>query len=151
MSYKFYAFDRGKLVGYFNCAAYPDHGPMGETTRGDNMDEPRKGLMLVMMEIDPETEEEFNRWYDQEHLPERLSAPGFLGGRRFKAVEGTPKYLALYELDSPGAVYSDAYLKMLNQDYTKWTAKMRKHFTVVKRNVYVEITTPQDPQPKQKK
>ena len=39
-----------------------------------------KGLLLVMMDIDPEYEGEFNRWYNEEHVPERLSVPGFLSG-----------------------------------------------------------------------
>lgn len=97
-------------------------------------------LLLVMMEIDPETEDEFNRWYDQEHVPERMSVPGFLVGRRFKALEGTPKYLALYDLENADVLKSEAYLKRLNEEYTEWTARMRTKFKVIKRNVYVEIT-----------
>jgi hypothetical protein len=101
-----------------------------------------KALLLVMMDIAPEMEEEFNRWYDEEHVPERLSVPGFLTGRRFKAVEGTPKYLAIYELENAEVLQSDAYVKKLNEQYTEWTARMRKHFKVVARNVYVEISPP---------
>ena len=109
------------------------------------METPGKALLLVMMDIAPEMEEEFNRWYDQEHVPERLSVPGFLTGRRFKAVEGSPKYLAIYELENAAVLQSPAYLKKLNEEYTEWTARMRKHFKIVARNVYVEMPAPSTP------
>jgi hypothetical protein len=97
-----------------------------------------KGLLLVMMDIDPEHEEEFNRWYNEEHVPERLSIPGFLTGRRFQAVEGSPKYLALYELESPEVLQSDAYKHFLTKGRTEWTKRISQHFKMV-RNVYVEL------------
>ena len=36
--------------------------------------------------IAPEREAEFNRWYNEEHVPERLAIPGFRKARRFKAI-----------------------------------------------------------------
>jgi hypothetical protein len=97
-----------------------------------------RGLLLVMIDIDPEHEEEFNRWYTEEHLPERLECPGFLNGRRFVALEGSPKYLALYELESPEVLQSEAYKKIYGP--SAWTQKISKHFVRSIRNVYVEIT-----------
>ena len=35
-------------------------------------------VLVVMMDVEPEHEEEFNRWYDDEHLPERLEIPGYV-------------------------------------------------------------------------
>ncbi|HEU0167027.1 MAG TPA: DUF4286 family protein [Chloroflexota bacterium] len=102
---------------------------------------PAKGLLLVMMEVDPAFEEEFNRWYNEEHLPERLGCPGFLSARRFRIVEGTPKYLALYELESPDVLQSEAYLELRNPD-TPWTLRVFEHLTTNIRNVYEEITPP---------
>lgn len=67
------------------------------------------GLLLIMMEVEPEYEEEFNRWYWEEHVPERLTVPGFISARRFLAVEGEPKYLALYEVESAEVLQSDDY------------------------------------------
>ena len=48
---------------------------------------PRRGLLLVMMEPEEGYADELNAWYDEEHLPERLSCPGFLAARRFE-LEG---------------------------------------------------------------
>ena len=67
-----------------------------------------KGMLLTSMNIEPSDEPEFNRWYDREHLEERVAIPGFLEARRYVAHQGNPKYLSLYStetfevLDSPG-------------------------------------------------
>jgi hypothetical protein len=96
-----------------------------------------RGLLLVMMEVDPEHEEEFNRWYREEHYPERMACAGFLSGRRYRAVEGEPKYLALYELASPEVLDGEDYLRVASP--SEWTRRLQPHFTTRIRNVYVEI------------
>jgi hypothetical protein len=66
-----------------------------------------KGMLLTSMDIDASDEAEFNRWYDREHLEERVAIDGFLEARRYVAQQGSPKYLCLYStrtievLDSP--------------------------------------------------
>lgn len=48
-------------------------------------------------------EDEFNRWYDQVHLPEILSVPGFVSGRRYRSSGPSDyPYLAVYEIESDG-------------------------------------------------
>ncbi len=96
-----------------------------------------RGLLLVMIEIDPAYEDEFNRWYREEHYPERMACPGFLSGRRFQAIEGEPKYLAIYDLESPAVLESEAYKKIAGP--SEWTSQIRQHFLKQVRNVYVEI------------
>lgn len=102
------------------------------------MPENRRGLLLVMMEPDEGYEELLNRWYDEEHLAERLQVPGFLSARRFVAVEGSPKYLALYELESPDVLRTPDYLDRKN-DPTPMTVEVESHVRM-RRNVYLEIT-----------
>jgi hypothetical protein len=66
-----------------------------------------KGMLLTSMDIDASDEVDFNRWYDREHLRERVAIEGFLEARRYIAHQGSPKYLCLYStrtfevLDSP--------------------------------------------------
>ena len=66
-----------------------------------------KGMLLTSMDIDPKDEADFNRWYDREHLIERVAIDGFLEARRYIAHQASPKYLCLYStatfevLDSP--------------------------------------------------
>lgn len=49
-------------------------------------------------------EVEFNHWYDQVHVPQVLSMPGFLTGQRFRLLGDDtapePRYLAVYEIES---------------------------------------------------
>jgi len=44
-----------------------------------------KGMLLTSMDIDALDEAEFNRWYDREHLLERVAIDGFLEARRYVA------------------------------------------------------------------
>lgn len=55
-------------------------------------------LLFVGMNVDPAIEEEFNRWYNEEHLPRLLAVPGVLSARRYRSVRGDLKYLAIYHL-----------------------------------------------------
>lgn len=98
------------------------------------------GLLLVMIDVDPEHEDDLNRWYDEEHLPERLSCRGFLSARRFVAVEGEPKYLALYELETPEVLDTEDYQKLMRVP-TEWTRRITTHFRRQVRNIYREIPT----------
>ncbi len=49
--------------------------------------------------VSAEREDEYNEWYDGIHLGEVLSLPGFVGARRFKAIDGDGPYVAVYEVD----------------------------------------------------
>ena len=63
--------------------------------------------MVVCTDVSVQHDADFNAWYNQEHLPERLSNPGFLDGARCEALRGGPRYLAVYELESAEALQSD--------------------------------------------
>jgi hypothetical protein len=102
------------------------------------------GLLMVLCEVPAEHDAEFNRWYNEEHIPERLSIPGVLNAARYEAVAGGPRYLACYELASPDAWYSDAWQKWLNNP-TEWSKRMSPSVigTAYIRNLYRRIH-PQD-------
>jgi hypothetical protein len=55
-------------------------------------------LHIVRVDIAPEHEEAFNRWYDEVHVPALLACPGWLSARRFVSLEDGPKYAAIYEV-----------------------------------------------------
>ena len=108
-----------------------------------------RGLLLTITEPPPDMEEEFNAWYDEEHLPERLSIPGFLSARRW-ARDGRPgegRYLATYELASAAVLASPAYLAFFEKP-TPWTRRCLGK-TVVFRRWACEQTEPGagDPDP----
>jgi hypothetical protein len=100
----------------------------------------QRGLLLFMTDVDPALEEDFNRWYEEEHLPERMAVPGFINARRFRCVEGSPKYLALYDLESPDVLHSEPYLRIMGADKSSWTLRMEANFTNARRNVYTMIS-----------
>ena len=88
-----------------------------------------RGLLLTLTEPPSGMEEEFNAWYDTEHLPERLAIPGFRSARRW--VSGK-SYLATYELDSPEILTSKAYLEKFNNQ-TPWSRRCLGKCVVFKR------------------
>jgi hypothetical protein len=71
------------------------------------------GLLMVYGDVAAEHEEECNRWYNEEHIPERLAIPGVLNEARYGAVAGGPTYLVCYELATPDAWYADAWQQWL--------------------------------------
>ena len=96
-----------------------------------------RGLLMVYTDVAPEHEDEFNRWYNEEHIPERLSIPGVLNAARYTADQGEPRHLACYELSEPDAWYSDAWQYWLNNP-TEWSQRMSPSVvgTTYIRNLY---------------
>jgi hypothetical protein len=79
-----------------------------------------KGILLTSMDIDAAHEAEFNRWYDREHLEERVAIDGFLEARRYVAHDGKPKYLSLYSTATFEVLDSPAYRTAL-ANQTDWS------------------------------
>jgi len=100
----------------------------------------KQGLLLVMTDIAAADEADFNRWYEEEHLDERMRIPGFLNARRFTAIEGGPKYLALYDLESPEVLQSAPYRDVVGAGTSAWTKRMQTKFINFRRNVYGQIS-----------
>jgi hypothetical protein len=77
-------------------------------------------MLLTSMDIDPSDEAEFNRWYDREHLLERVAIDGFLEARRYIAHQGSPKYLCLYSTATFDVLDSPTYRTVL-MNPTDWS------------------------------
>lgn len=63
-----------------------------------------KHLLVVHVNAKEGMEEEFSRWYDEEHIPDLLTLPGIVGAQRFKVSEGQDKpgqfkHLVIYEVE----------------------------------------------------
>ncbi|WP_441276678.1 hypothetical protein AB7783_02080 [Tardiphaga sp. 172_B4_N1_3] len=78
------------------------------------------GMLMTSMDIDASHEQEFNQWYDREHLAERVAIEGFVEARRYVAVNARPKYLGLYSTATFDVLDSDAYRTAL-ANQTKWS------------------------------
>jgi hypothetical protein len=58
-----------------------------------------KGVMVVQSGPAEGREDEYHDWYENVHIPEVLAVPGFVGARRFRALDGD-HWLTIYEIDS---------------------------------------------------
>ena len=81
------------------------------------------GLCISSMEVDPSIEDEFNEWYNEEHMPLLDPVPGVIAARRFRAISGLPRYVALYHLESPD-VYKQRRWAEANQ--TPWIRRIHR-------------------------
>ena len=109
-----------------------------------------KYLFMVSMDVAPEKEALFNEVYDQEHIPNLLAVPGVLavsraksqpfavciGGERKEMPAGSPVYTAIYELESPEVLASDAWAEAVEAG--RWPTEVRP-FTTNRRHVLGKV------------
>ncbi len=82
-------------------------------------------ILLVLCEIDAAVEAEWNRWYDEEHLPDALACPGVIRGRRYRSDGevsltdhgerqrvATVAYTAVYEIEGPAVLETPEFKAM---------------------------------------
>ena len=79
-------------------------------------------LFVVKATISKDREAAFNRWYNEEHVPQFLRYPGAVSARRYRAIMGDDKYqyMAVYEMqDEPTfrRFMESNHLKELKADY----------------------------------
>lgn len=87
-----------------------------------NEKEPSPYVAFIFADIPPEKEEDFNRWYEEEHIPLLSKVPGWLRGRRFVLKESqrfegdvqvtgkpAPKYLHVIEWEHLEGRESEEY------------------------------------------
>lgn len=97
-------------------------------------------LFSAAMDVEPSKEALFNEVYDQEHVPNLTRVPGvvavarfkreeltlFIGGERRRiVVENEPAYNALYEVESPDVLTSDAFGKAVEEG--RWPGQVRPY------------------------
>ena len=98
-------------------------------------------IYLVQMDIPGELEDEFNRIYDTQHVPNITKAPGVSGCTRYRLestdVEGVARYVALYEIDAPDVPQSAGW--KAESDKGDWAAKIRPHTLNRSHHVFKKI------------
>ena len=97
-------------------------------------------LFSAAMDVEPAKDALFNEVYDGEHVPLILKVPGVIAAARFKKQELTmilggerktivfenePAYNALYELESPEVLTSEAWAKVVDQG--RWPGQVRPY------------------------
>lgn len=83
--------------------------------------------------FDPSLLDEYECWHTFEHVPERVSVPGFLGARRYARGEGGERvFFTLYEIESLQVLETSAYMELVDQP-SDWSARMRQYFSDFRR------------------
>jgi hypothetical protein len=89
-----------------------------------------KGLLIAALDFSDVAQDEFNDWYDLEHVPERARVPGFLTLQRWIEAEHATHSVATYDLDRVAVLQSDAYRAIGGENLSPWsqriTAKCRR-------------------------
>ena len=111
-----------------------------------------KFLFFASMDVAPEKDALFNEVYDQEHVPMLLKVPGVIsvvrletqpltlsiGGERQTIVaEGEPKHMAIFEIESPEVLVSDAWAEAVEAG--RWPEEVRP-YTSNRRHVLRKVT-----------
>jgi hypothetical protein len=115
-----------------------------------------KYIMIASMDVDAGYEDIFNDVYDNEHIPFLSQVPGVLSIRRFRreqltmniggerktiALENEPKYTAVYELESPDVLTSEAWDQAIERG--RWPKEVRPH-TKNRRHVLLKLIGTED-------
>lgn len=97
-------------------------------------------VLVVTMDVDPEDEAEFNKWYNEQHLPERMEIPGYVSARRFKLEEGDGAltYLCIWELEDGSPLQSQMYREQ-NADPTALYQRVNQTIKARTRGLYRQI------------
>jgi hypothetical protein len=99
-----------------------------------------KGMLLTSMDIDPSDEAEFNRWYDREHLEERVAIEGFVEARRYIAHQGAPKYLSLYSTETFEVLDSATYRAALTNQTERSKANIARFKNMIRAVARITIS-----------
>jgi len=86
-----------------------------------------EGALLVWLNIDEKMQNEVDRWYVDEHFPERITEVGYLRARRYQRISGGPAYMSLMEARTPAALLSEGYRRAA-ANATERTRAMRGAF-----------------------
>ena len=85
-----------------------------------------KGILIAAMDFSASPEDEFNDWYDTEHVPERLRVPGFINAERWISAENPKHSLATYDLDNVGVLNSPGYNAIGRENSSPWTKRTQR-------------------------
>jgi len=83
-----------------------------------------KGLLLAALDYSTAPEDEFNDWYDLEHIPERERVPGFLACERWLGATNPKLSVATYDLEGPEVLRSAAYRAISHENLSVWSKRV---------------------------
>jgi hypothetical protein len=85
---------------------------------------PGTAILALWNDCNP-TREDYSLWHTREHVPQRLSMPGFIRAYRYCDGDGSlPKYFTVYALVNLDPLETEDYRHLLANP-TRWSASMR--------------------------
>ena len=69
-------------------------------------------------------EDEFDDWYDTEHIPERLRIAGFINSVRWIGAANPRISLAIYDLESLDVLQKPEYIAVSPANFSPWATRM---------------------------
>jgi hypothetical protein len=88
------------------------------------------GVLIAALDFAGVAPDEFDDWYDTEHIPERGRVPGFLTLERWLGMDDSKRSVATYDLESVAVLDSPAYRAIGGDNLSPWskrvTAKCRR-------------------------
>lgn len=95
-------------------------------------------FLAIANTVDPAVLDAYEAWHSFEHVPERLTMPGFLGGRRFERGDRSDRhFLTLYDLGAEDALETPEYHHLLANP-TPASQRMRPRMGGFQRCAYRE-------------
>jgi hypothetical protein len=88
------------------------------------MADQKMGLLLAGLDRSAAAADEFDDWYDTEHIPERLRIPGFLTGERWIGVDDPALSVSLYDLESAAVLRQAAFRAVSGENLSPWSKRM---------------------------
>jgi hypothetical protein len=82
------------------------------------------GVLIAAMDFSKVAEDEFNDWYDTEHIPERQRVPGFLVCQRWIGAENPKQSVATYDLENVSVLQSPAYRAIGGENLSPWSKRV---------------------------
>jgi hypothetical protein len=83
-----------------------------------------KGTLIAAMNVGRAAEDEFQDWYDTEHLPERQRVPGFLLCERWIGAADRRVSVATYDLETVGVLQTPAYQAIGGENPSPWSRRV---------------------------
>ena len=94
------------------------------------------GLLAIWNNANKKFLSEYEEWYKNEHLFERLSIPEINSARRFVSLKSNYNYFTSYEATTPKTFFSDKYINKLNNPTKKTKFVMEFVFKDMSRTVF---------------
>ena len=97
-----------------------------------------RGILAVWSDITPEAAADYDAWYEQCHMFERLAVDGIHRARHYRTVAGAQQYFTYFVADDAAVFRGPSYLESANTP-SSWTRRILPHFRNTHRTAFTVI------------